>query len=338
MHPILFEVPAVAAWSAAAAVALVAAVFGWMAMRDRDDKGALWMAGLCGIGAGVILAKFGWDAKVGPLPVRWFGILVVAGFLLATKAASLRNKRLGLMAGDETFDLCFSLLLWGIVGARAVHVFQHSEQYRAKIFDMIAIWDGGLVWYGGAVAATLYCWYRLAKEGRDVWSVSDSVALGLPLGQAVGRLGCFLAGCDYGSVVEGGRDSVPWAVQFPPEDPHSLVPEEMREDFSGNPVYLHPTQLYLLAFDLALFGLLWWIDRRAGGFRGKLVATYLVVYAVGRGTIEHWRGDEDRGYLDLGFWRPSFSQFVSVFVLVGGVLLYRALSKKGPAPAAPAPK
>jgi phosphatidylglycerol:prolipoprotein diacylglycerol transferase len=339
VHPVLFQVPALPAWVGAVVLALAAAVFGWMAVRDRDDKGALWMAGILGIGAGVLVAKMGLHAPVGPLPVRWFGILVVGGFLAATKVAAVRNKARGLLDGDATFDLCFSLLLSGIVGARAVHIFQNSKEYQGEIGKMLAIWDGGLVWYGGAVASTLYALYRLAKDKRDLWACADSLALGLPLGQAVGRLGCFLAGCDYGSVVEGGRDAIPWAVQFPPDDPHTLVPDHFRETAAGEPVYLHPTQLYLSAFDFALFGLLWWLDRRGGpsAFRGRLVALYLAVYAVGRGTIEHWRGDADRGFVDLGFWSPSFSQFVSIFFLAGGIWLHRTLASRPRTPGAPGP-
>jgi phosphatidylglycerol:prolipoprotein diacylglycerol transferase len=337
MHPILFHVPAFPAWVGAAVLAAVAAIFAFLAKRDREDRGSLLMAVAFGVGAVVLVVKMGATTPVGPLPIRLFGILVVCGFLAANRIAASRNERLGLLDRDQTFDLTFYVLLVGLLGSRMLHVFQHSEDFNGRPGKILAIWDGGLVWYGGAVSSALYAWYWLAKRGRDVWRVSDSLALGLPVGQAVGRLGCFLAGCDYGRLVEGGREALPWAVHF--SDPHSLVPAELQFDADGHPLYLHPAQIYLLLGNLVVFGLLWMADRRAKAtFPGRLVPLYFMLYAVNRGVLEHWRGDEDRGVFDLGFWQPSFSQLFSVIFFVAGVLLYRALRRRADVAPSPGPR
>lgn len=334
MFPVLFEIPALPAWIAALAVALLGAVFLWLGRRGGEDgkadSGSWWLAGACGLGAVAIAASFGLTATIGPLPIRLFGLLVVAGFLLAAKAASMRNRARGLLSGEETFDAAFYVLLAGLAGGRLLHVIQHTGEFSGKPLDVLKIWDGGLVWYGGAVGGTLYLWYWLAKKGKDLWAVSDSFALALPLGHAVGRLGCFAAGCDYGRVVEGGREAVPWAVHFP-DSAFTLVPPDFRYDPETDAdLYLHPVQLYLALMNLAVFAILLWVDRKAtkGAFRGRLVALYLCLYAVGRGTVEHWRGDADRGTYDLGILRASFSQLVSVAVLVAGVMLYRSLARR----------
>jgi len=336
MYPVLFELPAMPGWVAALAVALLGAVFFWLGRRDKEDRSSWWLAAACGVGAVVVLAKYP-GGSLPALPIRLFGILVVAGFLLATKVASWRNRGRNLLAGEETFDLAFLVLLAGIAGARLFHVAQHSDDpefagHPQKIFYN---WDGGLVWYGGALAGALFAWYWLAKRGKDLWAVSDSLALALPLGHAVGRIGCFCAGCDYGTVVPGGRDSIPWAVHFPTVDRYTLVPMEFRFDADTDAdVYIHPVQLYLVLANLLTFAILLWIDRKAtkGAFAGRLLAMYLVLYAVARFVLEYWRGDRDRGV-----WfgdSVSTSQLISIPVFLAGILLYRAL--RGRHRAAPA--
>ena len=348
MFPVLFSVPEASAWIAALALFALGGLFAWFGRKAPADKGSWWLAGLCGAGAIAVLAYFGTAGKIGPLPIRMFGVLVILGFLAGARAASARNKRLGLLGGDESFDLAFNLLLVGIVGARIVHVAQNMGNYEGRPLEMFKIWDGGLVWYGGAIAATLWAWWSLARRKRDIWAVSDSLALGVTLGHAIGRLGCFAAGCDYGKrvPVAEGETAPWWAVSYPkgemnPKIDNILVPPEMRYDAENDlDVYLHPTQLYLVLFNLACFAILLFVDRKLtkGAFPGRLAAMYLMLYAVGRATLETFRGDEDRGVYFGG--ALSFSQVVSVLVFFGGFALWRALrSRRGAAsspPAAPA--
>ncbi len=339
MFPVLFETPQVPAWVLALLVALLGGVFLFLGRRDREDKGSLWLGIACLAGAGVLVLWMGATAQAGPWPIRVFGILVVAGFLVGTKVMSWRNRARGLLTGEETFDLAFYMLLAGLCGARLNWVIQNSRDFEGQPLKVLAIWDGGLVWYGGAVAGTFFAWWWLAKRGKDVWAVSDSMALGVPLAHAIGRLGCFAAGCDYGKVIPGGRDSIPWAVHFPNpalgRADFCLVPPPFRYDAENDlDVYIHPVQLYLVLANLLTFLLLLWIDRKVtrGAFAGRLAALYLVLYALARFAIEYWRGDADRGLYFGG--ALSFSQVVSILVVAAGILLYRALRSRHPAPAA----
>jgi len=330
MFPVLFDIPVFPAWVGGMLLLLVGAAFAFFALKDGEDRGSWWMAAAFAGGAAVLVVKFGFSGPIGPLPIRLFGILVVAGFLAGAKVVANRNSRLGLLEPDASFDLTFYILLVGLVGSRALHVFQHTDDFAGRPGKMLAIWDGGLVWYGGALASTCYAWWWLAKRNKDLWRVSDSLAMGVILAQAVGRLGCFAAGCDYGSIVEGGQESVPWAVNFP-DHPLTLVPHDFRHDpLTDTRVYVHPVQIYLVATNLLTFGALWFFDRRGGknAFPGRLCALYLILYAIGRGTVEHWRGDEDRGLYDLGLFHASFSQVASAGVLAAGILLYRSLRKR----------
>jgi len=327
MFPILFEIPEFAAWIAALAVFALGGLFAWYGRKDPADRGSWWLAGACAVGGLVLLGVYGTSKTVGPLPIRWFGILVVLGFLAAAKVASARNARLGLLGADESFDLVFNMLLAGIAGARLFHVGQNFEQFEGRPVEMLKIWDGGLVWYGGAIAATLYAWWSLASRKKDIWRVSDSLAIAVCLGHAIGRLGCFAAGCDYGRIVPVEEGATPpwWAIRFP-DDPATLVPADHRTDpETGDPVYLHPVQLYLLLFNLAMFATLFLLDRRStkGAFPGRLAALYLMLYAVGRAALEAFRGDADRGLYFGG--AVSFSQVVSVVVLGAGFALWRGL-------------
>jgi phosphatidylglycerol:prolipoprotein diacylglycerol transferase len=338
MFPVLFQIPAFPAWVAAALCFVLGGLFAWLGRRDAKDRGSLWLAGACAVGGIALLAAFGTSGTVGPLPIRMFGILVVLGFLAATKVVAARNRRLDLLGGDETFDMMFYVLLAGIAGARLVHVLQNSDEFAGQPQKILKIWDGGLVWYGGALGGVLYAWWWLAKRGKDLWSVTDSVALAAPLGHAVGRLGCFSAGCDYGRKValEEGQAAPWWAVHFPVREPGKedfcLVPEEFREDLvTGDPVYVHPVQLYLALFNLATFAILFVLDRRAtkGAFPGRLTATYLMTYAVGRSALETFRGDADRGVYFGG--TLSFSQLVSILVFASGLVLWRVLRSRAAA-------
>ncbi len=355
MHPVLFQLPAFPAWIAAALVALLGGVFAWFGRKDPKDKGSWWLAGACGVGAAWLLVAMGPKGTIEPLPIRLFGILVVIGFLAGAKVLAARNQRLGYLTGEESFDLAFYVLLAGLAGARTFHVLQNFDTYAGHPLEMMKIWDGGLVWYGGALGSTLYAWYWLAKGKKDLWGVSDSIALAAPVGHAIGRIGCFMAGCDYGKVVEGGRAALSWAVHFPfnpgvdfrgfqkpipAEIPagdanyYTLVPNNFSypydalKDQYGDPIYLHPAQLYEVFGLLVVFGILWLLDRKVkkGAFTGRLSAVYLILYAVERSVVEVWRGDADRGTYFGG--AVSFSQIVSAIVFVAGIMMYSALKAR----------
>ena len=140
--------------------------------------------------------------------------------------------------------------------------------------DIFKIWKGGLVFYGGVIfAIPVAVWYA-KKKGLDIWSIADIFAPSLAIGHAIGRLGCFSAGCCYGK----HADDLPWAVTF-------LNPESLAR--IGIP--LHPTQLYESAGEFINFLILITLRKRQA-FKGQLFWAYLLIYSVIRFTVEILQG------------------------------------------------
>lgn len=267
----------------------------------------------------------------GHFPIRMFGVMVILGFLAGTWVFSRRMKRHGLLSPEDAFDFCFYLLATGILGSRLCYVLQNFSDFKGRFFRIFAIWEGGLVWYGGFALATLFAFWWLWKKKLPVLKVTDAAALAVAMGLFVGRFGCFFAGDDYGDFVRDAagdaiRDAAaaPWyAVQFPAGGPdanwryqYSEVPLSHRA-----PYWVHPVQLYLSFKNLVVFGVLAFI---AGRMRrtGTLTAAYLLLYPLARFVVEFWRGDADRGVDVLGTGL-SFSQFFGVAPFLLGVAVWR---------------
>ncbi len=171
--------------------------------------------------------------------------------------------------------------------------------------------QSGGTFFGGVIGAILlaagYTWY--AK--MPILPLLDTYAAALPLGHAIGRLGCFMAGCCYGKPTW-----LPWGIKFT---------NPIAEQLVGTPigVALHPTQLYEAAAEIANFIFLIWLGKRQR-FAGQIAGTYLVLYGIERGLIEIVRGDPDRTLLLHG--AVSLMQIVSLgFVLVGSFLWWRGM-------------
>jgi len=289
-----------------------------------------------------------WGDEGAVFPIRMFGVMVILGFLAGTWLVGRRLARQSLLSKEETFDFCFYLLAMGIAGSRLLYVLQEFDQFKGKFLKVFAIWEGGLVWYGGFAAAAIFAFWWLGRRKLPVLRVTDAAALGLALALAIGRWGCFCAGDDYGAKVLGGdgqpvvlAEHAPWyAVQFPqatadggwPFYQYSETPAAFRAPF-----WLHPVQLYMSLSNFIVLGLLLAIDRMkwAVGRPGVITAFYLMLYPVARFTVEFWRGDEDRGVHVLG--SPlSFSQAFGIPVFLLGVVLLRKALGPASAPAGPA--
>ena len=155
------------------------------------------------------------------------------------------------------------------------------------------VWEGGLVFYGGAVGAALVALFFARRERWSFWVLGDVFAPGVAIGHALGRLGCFAAGCCF------GKESGPWGVAFPSG---SVAFDELgavgalAPNASFTPP-LHPTQLYEAGGELAIFALLCAVRPRLRTRPGALVLTYAVLYALLRFCVELFRGDMARRYI-----------------------------------------
>jgi phosphatidylglycerol:prolipoprotein diacylglycerol transferase len=232
------------------------------------------------------------------LGVHSYGLAIAVGFAVGVVLAAREARRAGLDAGSM-LDLLFWILVSGVLGSRLAFVLLHAGDYLALCRQgglsgcaaPLKLWEGGLVYYGGALAATGAVALFARRKGWRFGTVADVLAPALALGHAVGRLGCFFAGCCFGK---------PWAagVKFPPG---SVAFDDLARagalaaDALVTPP-LHPTQLYEAAGELLIFFLL----LRARGrqrFAGALALLYAATYAGLRFLVEIFRGDAARGFL-----------------------------------------
>jgi phosphatidylglycerol:prolipoprotein diacylglycerol transferase len=244
--------------------------------------------------------------RFGPLTIHTYGFLVALGFLIGIGLAYRQAKKEGIPP-DKILDLGFYILLAAIIGSRLFFIIINAGHYVKNPLDIFKIWEGGLVFYGGVLLAVPVAIWYVKKNGLGIWKTADIFAPSIAIGHALGRLGCFFAGCCYGKVAE----SLPWGVIF--TDPECLAPP-------GVP--LHPTQLYESAGEFINFFILI-VLRRSKAFDGKLFMTYLLLYSVLRFVVEFFRGDVNRGFISPQF---SVSQGISVLmfiVAVAGLIVLR---------------
>lgn len=241
---------------------------------------------------------------IGPIPIRLYGLMIGLGFIIGVFLAARQAKKEGVNP-DRVLDLGVYMLLTAIVGSRILFVLTDLREFAAKPLDAFALWKGGLVFYGGLLAAVpVGIWY-LKKHRLPVWKTTDIMAPSIALGQAFGRLGCFSAGCCYGAPSSGQL-----SVIF--TDPHSLAP-------LGVPLF--PTQLMEATGNLVIFCALLLL-RRSKKFDGQLFWLYALFYAVLRFIIEIFRGDTIRG---LYFGNAiSTSQIIAIgMAVLSGAMLWK---------------
>jgi len=252
--------------------------------------------------------------NIGPLALHTYGALMAVAFLIGLWVASREARKAGLDV-QRTTDLAIYTLIGGLVGARlllAIIEWRYFSQHPAELSSLIT--SGG-VFYGGFLGALPVAWWYARRYALPVWRTLDVLAPGLVMGQAIGRLGCFAAGCCYGMPA-----SVPWAVTFKSIDAQRTV---------GTPldVPLHPVQIYETLACLVIYGVLVWMAGRKR-FHGQVACAYVALYAIARFFLEYYRGDEIRGFLRLTTYRfISTSQVIAVLLLLAAAAIAPYLLK-----------
>ncbi len=226
--------------------------------------------------------------QIGPLLVRYYGILltlgVVAGAWVATREAKRRGHN-----PEIVWDLVIWLFVGGVIGARLWHVFTPTPSaiaagrttffYLTHPFDLINIRNGGLGIPGAVIGGALALYFYTRRHGLDFLEWADISAPSLALGQAIGRWGNF-----FNQELYGGPTDLPWKIYIDPL--HRLSGFE-------NVEYYHPLFLYESIWNLANFALLYWLARRFPQQlkNGDIFLVYLVVYPLGRFVLEFLRLD-----------------------------------------------
>jgi phosphatidylglycerol---prolipoprotein diacylglyceryl transferase len=248
--------------------------------------------------------------------VHTFGVLLAAAYVSALGWLMRGARRAGLNA-----DALLSLGLWAIVGAvvgaKALMVLRSLSDYAnapSELFSVSFLTSAG-DFYGGFIGAlvTSAVFFR-RHRALPFWPVADLCAPAIALGQAIGRIGCFMAGDDYGRTT-----TVAWAVRFSDPDAARI---------GGAPlgVPLHPVQLYESAACFGLFMFLLWLDRRKR-MPGDVILAYTLLYAVARFWLEAFRGDVDRGFVFDGLL--STSQFIAILMFTLSVWLLVCRHREG---------
>ncbi len=253
----------------------------------------------------------------GPFTLHTYGFLLAVAFLAGLWVASRQAKRAGLDANRVT-DMAVWVLIAGLVGAKIMLLFVDWGHYSTHPRDLVSLFQSGGVFYGGLLGGMAMAWWYVRRYALPGWPTADVLAPAVVLGQAIGRLGCFAAGCCFGKAAE-----VPWAVTF--TDTYA-----MRHVGTPMDTPLHPSQIYESLVCFVIFSFLLWLAPRKR-FHGQVVLTYAVLYSVARFALEFFRGDPDRGSI----FGLTTSQAIAVVLVLAAAFLFARLRRRE-SPAAPA--
>jgi phosphatidylglycerol:prolipoprotein diacylglycerol transferase len=253
---------------------------------------------------------------IGGFSIYWYGVMMMLGFLAGWAVWIILGRERG-YEKNVCSDLLFWVIVAGLLGARAAYVIENWEQYSDNLGSILAFREGGVVFYGGFLGAILSLVVYSRIKHLRLLSLLDLTTTGLPVAHALGRIGCFLNGCCYGSRTDGPlgvcypRYSFPWSMQV---DAQAIT----RYDLKTLP--LHAVQLYEAAANLAIFAIIVIVYRRARR-PGMTAGIYALLYAVARLGLEHFRGDRGERAAVGPF---SIAQVISFGVALGGVALILA--------------
>ena len=237
-----------------------------------------------------------------------YGFLVAMGVLVGLWISVRNSERLGIDP-EKAWNLGILVVLCGIVGAKVLYVINQWIEgpiHLSEILSLSTLQAGG-VFYGGLIAGLLAAAWYVRKHHMPALRTCDAFAPGLALGHAIGRIGCFAAGCCYGKETHHF-----WGVVFT---------NPLAKQITGTPlnVPLEPTQLFESAVELANFFFLMWLLKRRK-FDGQVFGTFMFVYGVARFFMEFLRGDPDRGLVFGG--AMTVTQLIAIGLVAAGGLIW----------------
>lgn len=266
--------------------------------------------------------------------VNTYGALLALAFLAGLFVMARQAAADGLDK-NRVYDLGLWVLVASLIGSKLLMIVTDWEEYQGnwRAFLSLDFLRSGGVFYGGFIGAVIASIIMMRIYKLPWWRTADAFAPGIAIGQAIGRLGCFSAGCCWGKPTtafcgvhfsDKGHETtnVPTIVGHLP----AAIQQQWSEKLGGlsAPIHLHPVQLYEVGASLVIFVILLVMARKRK-FHGQIVLAYALLYAVARFIIEFWR-DDPRGSL-LGI---STSQFIALLIFVGGIaaFIYRSRAPK----------
>ena len=237
-----------------------------------------------------------------------YGLLVALGVLVGLWV-SVRNSEKHGINGDDAWNFGILVVLCGIIGAKILYIINDWSYYSThprEIFSLGTLQAGG-VFSGGLIAALAAAAWYIRKHNMPALSTCDAFSPGLALGHAIGRIGCFAAGCCYGKPTHHF-----WGIIFT---------NPLAREWVGTPLneVLEPTQLFESAVELANFFVLMWMLKRRK-FDGQVFAAYLMLYGVARYFLEFIRDDPGRGSVFNGLMTGT--QLISICLVIAGAVIW----------------
>lgn len=243
-----------------------------------------------------------------PVLIRIYGIPIFSyGFFLALAffvclILILRRSVSKNILPHLILDLYIYIIISGIIGARLLYVVLNLDYYIMHPIEVILLNKGGLVFYGGFVSALITGILFAKRHKLQILDMADLFIMYLPVGQAIGRIGCFLNGCCYGRPAK----SI-FGVQFPE---YSFPAKQFGQD-----VLVHPVQIYSSLADIIIF-LILAISSKYKKFSGQVVLYYMILYGLGRFFLEYFRVDNPEVFYGL-----NLPQIISIFIILIALIL-----------------
>jgi phosphatidylglycerol:prolipoprotein diacylglycerol transferase len=249
--------------------------------------------------------------------------MAAIGFLMGYYLIISRIKKYSIEK-DAMSDILFYSIIAGIIGARLTYVFVNWDFYKKDFLEIFKIYNGGIVFYGGAVTAIIFgiLFTKYIKK-LNVLKVLDISSPGLTLGHAFGRIGCLLYGCCYGKTCS---HSLPFGMKFPANSPafNKQVHDGLINSNMHNSLSVYPTQIISALFLFFLTAILILFEKKWKKKDGQIFNLYLIAYSIFRFTIEFFR-DYDKEFYFFNF--ISLSQIISLCIFVIGIIIFIRLVK-----------
>lgn len=231
--------------------------------------------------------------KIGNITIHSYGLMVALGYLMAIFIIYLESKRKGLDP-NLALDLGLTAMICGTLGSKLLFVIRNWSYYSGNPIEILLGFGQGFIFYGGLVLGVLGVVLVSYFKKISIKTVTDMCAPALPLGHAIGRIGCLLRGCCYGKITD-----LPWAIHL-------------------EGAFRHPTQIYHFSHNLLIFIFLWLIRKRIK-VEGNLILIYFILYGLARFITEFFRDNP------IFAWNLTGSQIFSIVIFFTAFifLMYR---------------
>ncbi|OBJ96140.1 prolipoprotein diacylglyceryl transferase [Mycolicibacterium fortuitum] len=260
---------------------------------------------------------------LGPVPIRAYALCIIIGIIAALVIGDRRWQARGGQAG-VIYDIALWAVPFGLVGGRLYHVMTDWPTYFGPtgkgLGAAFQVWQGGLGIWGAVALGGVGAWIGCRSRGIPLPAFGDAIAPGIILAQAIGRLG------NYFNQELFGRDTtLPWGLEIYKRLNAAGQVDDLNGVSTGEVLrVVHPTFLYELLWNLLVFALLIWADRKFKLGHGRLFALYVAAYCVGRFCVELMRSD----HASMPFADIRVNTFTSAFVFIGA-FVYIILATRG---------